>query len=248
MAIQAPSPYDVIASLYHANWDNWYLPRACIALNRLLFSRLEPGAHVLDACCGCGHVSRELLARRFRVTGVDASSALIEQARLDLPEAEFVVADIRSATFSRRFDAALSTFDSMNHLLELPDLEAAFYSVHEALLPGAPFLFDMNSELAYRIDWQEWTPTVKPGSVSLVRGQFDPLTKRVETSIIWFVPAGNGLWERRDATVQQRCYEDAEIRQALQRVGFSNVTMYPSGEAGVTGEIGYGRDFYLAVA
>jgi SAM-dependent methyltransferase len=248
VANQPPSPYDSIAGLYHTNWDNWYLPQACIALNRLLFARLEPGAHVLDVCCGCGHVSRELLARSFRVTGVDASAALIEQARRDLPRAEFLVADIRSATFDRRFDAALSTFDSMNHLLELPDLEAAFSSVHGSLAVGAPFLFDMNMELAYRIDWQGWTPTVKPNNVSLVRGQFDPLTKRVETNIIWFLPAGNGLWERRETTVPQRCYEDLEIRQALAASGFSNVTIYTSEEAGITGEIGYGRVFYLAVA
>jgi SAM-dependent methyltransferase len=248
VAAQPPSPYDAIAGLYHADWDDWYLPQACIALNRLLFSRLEPGAHVLDVCCGSGHVSRELLARSFRVTGIDLSSGLIEHARRHLPRAEFLVADIRSAKLDRRFDAALSTFDSMNHLIEIEDLEAAFHSVHRALLPGASFLFDMNTELAYAIDWRQWTPTVKPGNVSLVRGTFDPLTKRVETSIIWFLPAANGLWERRDTTVPQRCYEDAEVRQALQTAGFSKVTLYTSEAAGVTGEIGYGRVFYLAEA
>jgi SAM-dependent methyltransferase len=248
VAIQPPSPYDSIAGLYHSNWDNWYLPQACIALNRLLFSRLEPGSHVLDVCCGSGHVTRELLARSFRVTGVDASSGLIEQARRDLPRAKFMVADIREATFEQQYDAALSTFDSMNHLIELPDLEAAFRSVHRALLPGAPFLFDMNMELAYRVDWQDWTATVKPGNVSLVRGRFDPITKRVETSIIWFTPGENGLWERRDTTVPQRCYEGPEIRQALQRAGFKKFTEYSSEQAGISGEIGYGRVFYLAVA
>lgn len=245
---QPLSPYDPIAGLYHANWDNWYLPQACIALNRLLFKRLESGAHVLDVCCGCGHVSRELLARGFRVTGVDASSALIEQARRDFPRGRFLVADIRHASFENRFHAALSTFDSMNHLVELADLEAAFHSVHQALEPGAPFLFDMNMEIAYRIDWQDWTPTVKPDNVSLVRGRFDPLTKRVETSIIWFLPAGNGLWERRETTVPQRCYEDVDIRKALRAAGFSRATLYTSEEAGITGEIGYGRVFYLAEA
>ncbi len=245
---QPASPYDPIAGIYHTNWDHWYLPQACVALNRLLFKRLRPGAHILDVCCGSGHVTRELLARRYVVTGVDASAALIEHARRDLPEADFIVADIRHAAFDRRYDAALSTFDSMNHLTELPDLEAAFRSVHAALLPDAPFLFDMNTELAYRIDWRDWSPTVTPNSVSLVQSKFDPVTKRVETTVIWFLPATNGLWERRESMVPQRCYEDAEIRQVLFRAGFSSVSSYTSQEAGITGEIGQGRVFYLAIA
>lgn len=245
---QPASPYDSIAEIYRVNWDHWYLPQACVALNRLLFKKLAPGAHILDVCCGCGHVTRELLARRFSVTGVDASAALIDQARRDLPDAHFVVADVRQVRFDRRFDAALSTFDSMNHLTELEDLEAGFRSVHAALLPNAPFLFDMNTELAYRIDWQEWSPTVAHDNVSLVRGRFDPVTKRVETTVIWFRPVGNGLWERRESVVPERCYEDEEIRQGLARAGFSGVTLHTSQEAGITGEIGHGRVFYRAVA
>ncbi len=248
MAAQPPSPYDPIAGIYHANWDDWYLPQARVALNRLLFDRLPAGARILDVCCGSGHVTRELVARGYSVTGIDGSAALIDQARRDLPMAGFIAADVRHAVFDRHFDAALSTFDSMNHLIELPDLEAAFHSVHTALVPNAPFLFDMNTALAYRIDSEDWIPSVKPDGVCLVRGKFDNVTKRVETTVIWFVPAANGLWERRESVVPERCYEDVEIRQALHRAGFAGVTLYTAREAGVTGEIGHGRVFYLAIA
>ncbi len=155
-----PSPYDPIADLYHQNWDDWYLPQAAVALESLFFSLLQPGARVLDVCCGCGHVTRELVARGYQVTGLDASAELIAQAKRELPAAKFVVADVRHFQSTGQFDGALSTFDSLNHILELQDLEASFRNVHGALVGGAPFVFDMNSEEAYRMDWQEWTTRV----------------------------------------------------------------------------------------
>ena len=246
--MSAPSPYDPIAGLYHQNWDDWYLPQAAVALESLFFSTLEPGARVLDVCCGCGHVTRELVARGYQVTGVDASAELIAQAKRDLPSATFVVADVRQFQSTAQFDGALSTFDSLNHILELRDLEASFRNAHRALLAGAPFVFDMNTEEAYRMDWQEWTTRVTPTSVSLVRGRFDPVTRQVATEIVWFRQLPDGQWERRDSVVPQRCYDSDEIREALERAGFRSVTSCSAVKAGVTGEIGYGRVFWSARA
>ncbi len=243
-----PSPYDPIAGLYHQHWDNWYLPQAAVALERLLFSRLNPGASVLDVCCGSGHVTRELVKRGYCVTGVDASTELIANAREDIPLATFIVADVRDFRLREQVDAALSTFDSLNHIMELEDLEESFRNVHQALRPGAPFVFDMNSELAYRMDWQDWNSTVAPDSVSLVRGRFDRESKRALTEIVWFRPLPGGQWERRDSVVPQRCYGNDEILAALEKAGFRDISYISAKEAGVTGEIGYGRLFWSATA
>ncbi len=246
--MSAHSPYDPIAGLYYQNWDDWYLPQATPALESLFFSELEPGARVLDMCCGCGHVTRELVSRGYHVTGVDASAELIAQAKRDLPAASFLVADVRQFQSTGQFDGALSTFDSLNHILELNELKASFRNVHRALLAGAPFVFDMNSEEAYRMDWQEWSTRVTPTSVSLVRGRFDQVTRQVATEIVWFRQLPDGRWERRDSVVPQRCYETGEIRAALEWAGFRSVTSCSAVKAGVTGEIGYGRVFWSARA
>lgn len=182
------------------------------------------------------------------MTGVDASAELIAQAKRDLPAATFIVADLREFQSTDHFDGALSTFDSLNHILELHELEASFRNVHRALRAGAPFVFDMNSEEAYRMDWQEWTTRVTLTSVSLVRGRFDPVTRQVATEIVWFRQLPDGRWERRDSVVPERCYENDEIRAALQQAGFQNVTSCSAAKAGVIGEIGYGRVFWSAWA
>lgn len=54
----------------------------------LLLNGLPAGAHVLDAGCGSGWpMAGAVLARGFRVTGVDQSRELLELARRRFPEA-----------------------------------------------------------------------------------------------------------------------------------------------------------------
>jgi 2-polyprenyl-3-methyl-5-hydroxy-6-metoxy-1,4-benzoquinol methylase len=49
---------------------------------------------VLDLGCGAGvPVAREMIARGFKVTGVDISAQQIEQARRNVPEAQFIEGD-----------------------------------------------------------------------------------------------------------------------------------------------------------
>jgi SAM-dependent methyltransferase len=180
------SPYDAIAALYHRAWDDWYLPAALPALERLFFSELAHGARVLDACCGSGHVTRELVIRGYDVTGLDSSASLIAHARHELPGAKFVVADVRDFSFPEPFNGALSTFDSLNHLLTYNDLCAAFRCVRLSLRAGSPFFFDMNLEEAYEMDLGEWMRCEREGYLGFTRGIYSRATHRARTEIVWF--------------------------------------------------------------
>jgi SAM-dependent methyltransferase len=243
----ALSAYDDVAGMYDALWADWYLPAAAPALERLFFNVVPVGARVLDVCCGSGHVTAELVARGYCVTGVDNSGGLIELARARLPEADFCVQDVRQLTLEGRFEAALSTFDSLNHILSLDELREVFRRVRGVLEPGGRFVFDMNLEQAYFLDLRRWSVDVRDTSVSLVRGEFDAWTKRARTELIWFSRAGNSdCWRQQRSVVEQRCYSTREIQEALGAVGFREVSTIDAAEAGVTSDLGYGRVFFSA--
>lgn len=235
--------------MYHAFWADWYLPAAMLALDKLLFSKVRPGESVLDVCCGSGHVTKELVARGYAVTGVDLSEALIAKARQQLPQAAFYVQDVRELSLGQRFDAALSTFDSFNHLLSLADLRNAFVRVHRHLKNGGLFVFDMNSEQAYFVDLRQWAAMVGENSVGLVRGTYDPKIKRACTDLIWFEREGQSTcWTQRRSTVEQQCYSQEEILSALAESGFKDADAIPAINAGVTSDLGFGRIFFSARA
>jgi trans-aconitate methyltransferase len=84
-------------------------------LDRFL-ALLPHDATVLDLGCGSGvPIARYLIERRCRVTGVDASSAMIAMCADRFPEHEWHVADMRTLVLSRTFDGIIA-WDSFFHL------------------------------------------------------------------------------------------------------------------------------------
>ncbi len=55
-------------------------------------------------------------------------------------------------------------------------------------------------------------------------------------------------WRREDFTLRQVCHDFAVVHDALFRAGFKDVTMHDARDAGMKGDAGYGRTFFLCVA
>ncbi|MFA4930068.1 MAG: methyltransferase domain-containing protein [Patulibacter sp.] len=100
--------------------------------------RLRGDEAVLDAGCGSGRVTAELLplVPDGRVIGVDGSPSMIEQARHLLPAAvELHVQDLAELVLDGPVDAIVST--ATFHWL--PDHERLFSRLAAVLRPGGPF-------------------------------------------------------------------------------------------------------------
>ena len=104
-----------------------------------LASRLPDGARVLELGCGVGVPDTQLLAERFRVTGVDISRKQIDRARANVPSASFLRADFTSLELDPGSFEAVAAFYSFNHVPRdlLSDL---FRRIHSWLVPGGLFM------------------------------------------------------------------------------------------------------------
>ncbi|GAA2795543.1 class I SAM-dependent methyltransferase [Saccharopolyspora taberi] len=100
----------------------------------------EISGAVLDAGCGLGENALFLAARGYHVTGVDAASGAVEQARARAAErgldAEFAVADAtRLDGFESRFDTVVDS--ALYHCLDSVQRTAYSAALHRATAPGA---------------------------------------------------------------------------------------------------------------
>jgi SAM-dependent methyltransferase len=238
--------YDDFAWFYDRYWNEEFHQLAFPILERIWLPRLRPGARVLDVCCGTGYLPRLLADRGFHVTGIDISPEMIAYARRNATGCEFHVADAAEFHPSQQFDAAVSTFDSLNHILEQDRLEAAFRNAASALKPGATFVFDVLFEEAYQTRWGEGFAIVRDDHVLTITGSgYDFRTRRAQCRITMFVLSG-GVWRRADADMREQCYTPAEIDGALARAGFGEIHCYDARDLGMGGELGEGRTFYVA--
>ncbi|MGH6663564.1 MAG: class I SAM-dependent methyltransferase, partial [Pseudolabrys sp.] len=84
-----------------------WLDRFCALIN--------PSGIILDLGCGPGKpMAAYLLAQGFNICGVDSSPTMISLARMNFPECEWIVADMRKLALGRAFDGVMA-WDSFFH-------------------------------------------------------------------------------------------------------------------------------------
>ena len=110
------------------------------------FCSLFPtGASVLDIGCGSGlPIARELVLRGFDVTAVDATPAMIELFRRNLPATQVHLADMRQLSLGQRFDGLIA-WDSFFHLSP-EDQRPMFARFQAHAAPGAALMFTSGDE------------------------------------------------------------------------------------------------------
>lgn len=135
---------DRIVGLYERHARAWDEGRGRSLMERpwldAFTALLAPGAAVLDIGCGAGEpIAAHLLANGFRVTGVDASPTLTGICRERFPDAEWLVADMRTLSLGRPFHG-LVAWDSFFHL-HYDDQRRMFGVFARHAAPGAALLF-----------------------------------------------------------------------------------------------------------
>ncbi|MDE2677251.1 MAG: class I SAM-dependent methyltransferase [Gemmatimonadota bacterium] len=221
------SDYDAFASMYNEHWGS-FATRLVPVLEHLVLNALPSQARILDLCCGTGQLAHALCAQGFKVTGIDGSESMTAIARTNAPDATFKTDDARCFATDGGFHAALSTFDSLNHVMSLEELRSVFDNVYRALIGGGVFAFDLNTEEGFRTRWRGSHGYVEDDHACVARSSHlpDERTGKLEITVFF---RREGGWERSDLTLLQRCYGEEEIVKALQSAGFAGVRIYDGG-------------------
>jgi SAM-dependent methyltransferase len=217
--------YDQFAWLFDEQWGDFAV-RIFPAVAKMVAGKIPPNAKILDLCCGTGQLARLLTEKGYQVTGLDGSAAMLQLARKNAPQAEFILADARAFQFSPFFAAVFSTYDSLNHLLSLKDLQAAFRNVFDCLLPGGIFVFDLNTLKAYRNQWEGYLDVVeKPEYLYVNQAHYNARDRTGFTHCTIFHREGE-IWRRSDVRLYQKFHPLDSVESLLQRLGFTRIRQY----------------------
>jgi len=100
---------EIVIDPCHDRWASF--------LHELWSTDPEGVRSVLDLCCGTGLLAGELIARGYRVAGVDAADAMLALARERLgTEVTLSRTRLPDLAVDGVFDAAVCTFDGLNYL------------------------------------------------------------------------------------------------------------------------------------
>ena len=188
---------------------------------------IEPGAAVLDLCCGVGRHSLELARRGYRVTGVDRTTSYLEKARSQAAEEElaieFVLDDMRRFCRPDSFDAAIMMYTSFGYFDDPAQNRQVLLNIRRSLRDGGKLTIDiMGKEILARIfrarDWRE-----QDGTILLEERRVTEDWNRVQSR--WILLQGT---IRHEATITHWIYSATELGALLQGCGFRSVDHYGS--------------------
>ena len=136
--------YDAIAERYLA-WSDLRPSAARLRYLALAHELIPPEADVLDLGCGAGIPMTAALAAGRHVTGIDISSAQISLARVNVPSASFILADLTTLELPAASLDAVVAFYSLTHV---PRAEhaALFARIRSWLRPDGVFLASLGVE------------------------------------------------------------------------------------------------------
>ena len=197
---------------------------------RMLLDELERdgrrGGTVVDLGCGTGVLASHLGEAGYRVVGFDVSESMLALARTRAPKAKFHVGSFVSAALPECV-AVTAIGEVLNYRFDPANDNRAragfFRRVHEALLPGGLFLFDVagpgrakpgrHRTFSEGADW-----------AVLVETELDAPARALTRTITTFRRVGT-LY-RRDVELHRLALIDPEeLLESLRGVGFEAGTI-----------------------
>jgi SAM-dependent methyltransferase len=184
------------------------------------------GGELLDVPCGFGRHSVPLARAGYRVTGVDRSAALLEEARRRAGGErwpKWVTADYRELPFAdATFDAAINLFSSLGYLGDAEDARV-LAAIRRVLRPGARLVVELlhRDRLVRGFAEQDWR-LLGEGRLLLEQRTFDAAAGVAQTTQTLIDGAGG----RESRTFSVRVYSATELLAMLARAGFEDARAY----------------------
>lgn len=181
---------------------------------------------VLDLACGTGRMTTTLARRGYDMTGIDLSADMLAHARQRAQEEGIdnlllLCQDMCSFELYGTVDAVVCCLDSINHLTEKGDFERCLAGVHNYLVPGGLFIFDVNSPYKFETIYADNSYIIESDSVFCGwQNYYNPKSRLCDFYISVFTAGKDGKYTREDVHQRERMYSERTLKIALKKAGF----------------------------
>ncbi|WP_308618982.1 methyltransferase domain-containing protein [uncultured Eubacterium sp.] len=223
------SSYQTFAYLYDELTQNVEYEKRCDYILSFFEKNGIKSGTVLDLACGTGSMSIPFMKRGYNIIGLDYSEEMLEIASNRFFEAgnnfSLLKAKMQEFELSEKADACICCLDSINHLNNIDDVQAAFKNVYDSLNNNGLFVFDVNTVYKHNEVLADNTFVFDEDDYYLVwdNEAVDDRTVRILLDMFLF----NGEnYDRFSEEFEETAYSVEELSTLLKNSGFVDIKVY----------------------
>lgn len=214
------SGYGIFSQYYDSLMQNVdYKKRAEYFRTLLMRYGVKDGAEIVDLGCGTGKLTLELAEMGYDMTGVDISPDMLCEARNNAAEKNLDILllcqSMAELDLYGTVDAAISTFDCLNHLESCDSVKKTFQKVGLFMNPGGIFIFDINTVYKHQNILANNTFVYDTDDVFCVWQNYLNSDNSVDISLDFFERDANDMYTRTCESFKERAYELCDIEKWL---------------------------------
>lgn len=231
----------MVFNQYAKCYDTFYRQKSykkeCDYLARIFKQHLSrrPQA-LLDLGCGTGNHLIPLVKRGFKLTGIDRSSEMLQQAAHKLKalnfKAHLIQSNLKNFSAGSKFDAAICMFSVIDYLIKTNEVRATFKNVSKHLKRNGVFVFDFWQAQAVEKFYSPNKKRIFKGQdgLSIERASKTILNKKTKTCAISYncnVFKNKKLVQNFREKHHLRYFTIEELQNFLHAAGFKTVDVHP---------------------
>jgi len=179
---------------------------------------------ICDLGCGTGTLTALMQKEGYDMIGIDSSPEMLSVAKENHPEILFINQSICEFELYGTVDAAYSSLDCINYLLEDDELYRHFSLINNYLNPGGIYIFDISSYYKLSQILGDNTFVYETDDIFYTwENSFED--DIVQMDLTFFKKCGN-LYERFEEQQLQRAYKNDEIINAAASSGLTLLGVY----------------------
>ncbi len=178
---------------------------------------------LLDLGCGTGSFCLEMLDRGYDPIGLDASPAMLGEAKDKLSRHDrtaaggadclFLQQDISNFQLYGTVDLMVCLLDTINHLTRISQVRRLFRLCRNYLNPGGLMIFDLatSRHLACSLG-SELFYDDQPDYTLFWKNRYQPKTMISRSELVLFLNQPDGSYRRHDEVIVEKYYGSRQIR------------------------------------
>jgi len=178
------------------------------------------GTKLMDMACGTGSHAK-FLKNHFKVTGVDINENMLKIARKKVPEADFILGNMKNFELEDKFDVLICIFSAIHYNTNYSELKDTLTNFYKHLEEGGILIYDLSFNNENWIEGLVSIDTVAEEQLKIARICQSQLTNGIFNANFVFLVKENGEFDFDIDEHQLGVFEIDKVSKLMEEIGFN---------------------------